>query len=158
MIVTVPDGQGPLARTTVGCPFFRFFFFPLLVFGILGEFFSLTERSQGNCQADCHRWRLQVATKTRRVPSKRAALPDMRRKIATCSSDIATGTRRIKRCRIKSIFGSEHVIDCVILKLQLFIGFLGPRGLEKLRETCRKKIHQFWYLHVSMVPSYDQNP
>ena len=33
-------------------------------------------------------------------------------------------------------------------------GFRGLRGLEKLRETCRKNFHQSWYLYSSMVPSY----
>ena len=51
--------------------------------------------------------------------------------------------------------GSGHLINCFLFKLWFFIGCLGPRGLEKLREICRKIFLQSWYLNSSMVPSYD---
>ena len=51
-------------------------------------------------------------------------------------------------CRLPTYF-------LIGLKPWLFNWFWGPRGLEKIRETCGNKFLQSWYLNSSMVPSYD---
>ena len=37
-----------------------------------------------------------------------------------------------------------------------WVVFGGPGGFKKLREACRKKIHQFSSKSELMVPSYDR--
>ena len=63
-----------------------------------------------------------------------------------------------KKISDKKLFGSENVINCFLFKLLFFIGLLGPKGLEKIRETCRKNVHQFSSKTLRRIPSYDQKP